>query len=70
MSKPKQIAWESWNARVDEIMMAENLFQPQKEEEASFMDAELPQRYFLRNFLCNNQRFFTRPWGYIRMSLR
>jgi len=64
MSKPKQIAWESWNARVDEIMMAENLFQPQKEEEeASFMDAELPPEILPAELFMQQPKVLYTPMG-------
>ncbi len=43
MSKPKQIAWESWNARVEDIMSPKDIISPEGDEgESGYNDIEMP----------------------------
>ena len=43
MSKPKQIAWESWNARVEEMLTPIDMLLPEvNEEEVQYTEMEVP----------------------------
>lgn len=44
MSKPKQIAWESWNARVEEMLMPIDMLPPEANtEETRYTEMEIPE---------------------------
>ena len=57
MSKPKQIAWESWSARVEDIMSPKDITLPEIDaSEANYSEIEIPVDFFPPEMFLQQQR--------------
>ena len=64
MSKPKQIAWESWNARVEDIMSPKDITLPEIDaSEANYSEIEIPVDFFPPEMFLQQQRVLYTPLG-------
>tara|TARA_R110000824_G_scaffold254899_3_gene443885 strand:+ start:4794 stop:5432 length:639 start_codon:yes stop_codon:yes gene_type:complete len=64
MSKPKQIAWESWNARIEEMMAPPDLpLQETDTNENPYNDIEIPQELLSPDFFMQPQKILYTPMG-------
>jgi hypothetical protein len=64
MSKPKQIAWESWNARVEDIMSLKDITLPEIDaSEANYGEIEIPADFFPPEMFLQQQRVLYTPLG-------
>ena len=65
MSKPKQIVWTSWNARVDEMMAPpdETFFPEVNPDEMPYNDIEIPQELLSPEIFLQQQRILYTPLG-------
>jgi len=64
MSKPKQIAWESWNARVEDIMSLKDITLPEIDaSEANYGEIEMPVDFFPPEMFLQQQRVLYTPLG-------
>ena len=66
MSRPKKIAWESWNARVEEIMTSGIDFQiaPETDSDATtYNDIEVPSEFLSSELFLPQQRILYTPLG-------
>jgi hypothetical protein len=62
MSKPKQIAWESWNAKIEEIMASDELLFPEiNEGETPYSEMELD--FGAQEILLQQQKILYTPMG-------
>ena len=65
MSKPKQIVWTSWNARVDEIMAPlDETFTPEMDpDDVAYNDIEIPQELLSPELFLQQERILYTPMG-------
>tara|TARA_R110002020_G_scaffold71388_4_gene184430 strand:+ start:43 stop:681 length:639 start_codon:yes stop_codon:yes gene_type:complete len=64
MSKPKQIAWESWSAKAQEIIDAANFVAPEIDtEEMTFNGSELPPELLSPELFLQPQKIINTPIG-------
>ncbi len=63
MSKPKQIAWESWNALAEETMQSQDITMPEITQEDGFSELELPPEFFSPEFFSTQPRLVYTPLG-------
>jgi hypothetical protein len=65
MSKPKQIVWTSWNARVDEMMAPlDETFTPEVDpDEMPYNDIEIPQEFLSPELFLQQPRILYTPLG-------
>ena len=61
MSKPKQIAWESWNALAEETMQSQDITMPEITQEDGFSELELPPEFFSPEFFSTQPRLVYTP---------
>ena len=65
MSKPKQIVWTSWNARVDEMMAPlDETFTPEMDpDDVAYNDIEIPQELLSPELFLQQERILYTPMG-------
>ena len=65
MSKPKQIGWTSWNARVDEMMAPlDETFTPEMDpDDVAYNDIEIPQELLSPELFLQQERILYTPMG-------
>ena len=64
MSKPKQIAWESWNARIEEMITPLDLPSPETHiSETPYNDIEIPHELLSQDFFIQPQKILYTPMG-------
>ena len=64
MSKPKQIAWESWNAKIEEITMSQEILPPEMDiDELTYSEMEIPPELMPQEIFIQPQRILYTPLG-------
>jgi len=64
MSKPKQIAWESWNARIEEMIALSDLPSPETDtDETPYNDMEIPHELLSQDIFIQPQKILYTPMG-------
>ena len=64
MSKPKQIAWESWNAKIEEITMSQEILPPEIDiDELTYSEMEIPPELMPQEIFIQPQRILYTPLG-------
>tara|TARA_R100001377_G_scaffold63478_1_gene39110 strand:+ start:825 stop:1463 length:639 start_codon:yes stop_codon:yes gene_type:complete len=64
MSKPKQIAWESWNAIVEEMMLSKDIIVPEiNGDESTYSEIEIPPEFLSPEIFIPQQSFISTPLG-------
>ena len=64
MSKPKQIAWESWNAKIEEMTMSQEILPPEMDiDELTYSEMEIPPELMPQEIFIQPQRILYTPLG-------
>ena len=64
MSKPKQIAWESWNAKIEEMTMPQEILPPEIDiDELTYSEMEIPPELMPQEIFIQPQRILYTPLG-------
>lgn len=64
MSKAKQIAWESWNAVAEEMMLPQDIIFPEANGgESGYSEIEIPADFFSPEMFMQQQRLIYTPLG-------
>ena len=64
MSKPKQIAWESWNAIAEEMLLPKDMVMPEANgDESAYSEIEIPPEFLSPEMFIPQQSFISTPIG-------
>jgi len=64
MSRPKQIAWESWNAIAEEILLSKDMIMPEANgDESTYNEIEIPPEFLSPEMFIPQQSFISTPIG-------
>jgi len=64
MSRPKQIAWESWNAIAEEILLPKDMVMPEANgDESAYSEIEIPPEFLSPEMFIPQQSFISTPIG-------
>jgi len=64
MSRPKQIAWESWNAIAEEILLSKDMIMPEANgDESAYSEIEIPPEFLSPEMFIPQQSFISTPIG-------
>lgn len=64
MSRPKQIAWESWNAIAEEILLPKDMIMPEVNgDESTYNEIEIPPEFLSPEMFIPQQSFISTPIG-------
>ena len=64
MSKPKQIAWESWNAMVEEMSLLKDIILPEiNGGESTYSEIEIPPEFLSPEMFIPQQSLIYTPLG-------
>ena len=64
MSRPKQIAWESWNAIAEEMLLPKDMVMPEANgDESAYSEIEIPPEFLSPEMFIPQQSFISTPIG-------